>query len=82
MENGTKNRPGCTESGWVIEKWDSEQSRAQYFTGAWHPAMQWSDPGDSLAAMRFARKQDAEKMAINLAPSNQKHRIVEHAWEP
>ena len=64
---------------WVIERDTSEPSRPEYFTGKTHPALCWSDPGDHAAAIRFARKVDAERMA--LFDSARKHRVCEHGWE-
>jgi len=68
---------------WVIEKGDSEQSRPSYFTGRRHPAVQWSDPGDHAAACRFARKEDAERIAdfAGFYAPNPVHRIAEHGWD-
>jgi hypothetical protein len=65
---------------WVIERDESESSRPQYFTGKTHPAMRWSDPGDHLSAIRFARKVDAERMALIVDGARQ-HRVAEHGWE-
>jgi hypothetical protein len=66
---------------WVIEKDDSEGSRPRYFTGKRHGAQEWSDPGDHADACRFAREQDAERIAKYIGPYQHNHRICEHGWD-
>jgi anti-sigma factor ChrR (cupin superfamily) len=68
---------------WVIEHEDSEPGKPQYFTGARHSAMRWSAPGSHGDAVRFARKQDAERIAnfAGFYAPNPTHRICEHGWE-
>jgi hypothetical protein len=69
----------AAEFGWVIERDESEGSRLEYFTGAIHPALRWSNPGDHAAACRFARKQDAQHM-LNAIDGARPHRVVQHGW--
>lgn len=71
---------------WLIEHCDSESSRPRYFTGRVHPEFFWQDdplmwslPGDHADALRFARREDAERLAQWLDPVL-KHRVVEHGW--
>jgi hypothetical protein len=71
-----KRESGKQESGWVVEKGESQPCSPEYFTGANHPAIEWSDPGDHLSAIRFARKEDAEKAARRFINP----RICEHLW--
>ena len=60
------------ETGWVIEREDSEPSRPLYFSG-----FEWSY--DNLKAIRFARKVDAETMSRYMFPG-EPHRIADHMW--
>jgi hypothetical protein len=62
------------ETGWVIERADSEPSRPMYYAG-----FDWSY--DNLKAMRFARRQDAELMSRYMFPG-EPHRIADHMWCP
>lgn len=62
------------EIGWVIEREDSEPSRPMYYAG-----IEWSY--DSLKAIRFARKEDAEAMCRYMFPG-EPHRIADHMWCP
>jgi hypothetical protein len=66
--------PPLDETGWVIEREDSEPSRPMYFSG-----VRWDF--DSLKAIRFARKVDAETMCRYLFPG-EPHRIADHMWCP
>lgn len=78
---GAAEKTPREQFGWVIENESSAHSNPEYFTG--HivtRAMVWSDPGDHASALRFARKQDAEKIARQLSPFNNKHRVCEHCW--
>lgn len=68
-----KSRQG-EETGWVIEREDSEPSRPMYYAG-----FEWDY--DNLKAMRFARKEDAEKMCRYMFPG-EPHRIADHMWCP
>lgn len=61
-------RAKTDETGWCVERGDSSAAAPIYLSGA----NQWST--DNLAAVRFARKEDAEKFA---APGD---RVAEHAW--
>jgi hypothetical protein len=67
---------------WVIEHADSPPGAPRYFTGKRHPAMRWSDPGDHLAACRFARREDAERISdfAGYYLPNPTHRVREHGW--
>jgi hypothetical protein len=65
------------ETGWVIEHGRSDPSRPEYWaaTGFDH---------DNLKAIRFARKEDAERVANCLGggwPEGY-HRIADHMWCP
>ena len=66
--------PAPAETGWVIEREDSEPSRPMYFAG-----VNWDY--DNLKAVRFARKIDAETMCRYLFPG-EPHRIADHMWCP
>ena len=60
------------ETGWVIEREDSEMSRPLYFCGgAWDH--------DNLKAIRFARETDARRLCHYMFPG-EPHRIADHAW--
>ncbi len=65
---------------WVIEHEDSEPSLPRYFTGMLALGLRWSKPGDHKAAVRYARKEDAEKTAISVDGAG-KHRVCEHGWD-
>lgn len=65
---------------WVIERDESPPSAPEYFTGNSHPAMRWSNPGDHAAAIRFSRKDDAEKMRLAVDCARP-HRVCEHGWD-
>ena len=67
------------ETGWVIEKGDSPVSKPLYWTGAVNP-LSWSD--DHLEAVRFSRKEDAERfveMCFDIE-AEKDSRICEHEW--
>ena len=68
------DEPLPAETGWVIEREDSEPSRPMYYTG-----FDWSY--DNLKAIRFARKIDAETMSRYMFPG-EPHRIADHMWCP
>lgn len=61
---------------WVVEK--PTPQGPVYFTGRNHPALQWSKAGDHMAAIRYARKEDAE-IAARIVHGE--HRVCEHGWE-
>lgn len=63
----------ATEYAWVIERGDSPPSSPTYYTGG---SDGWSQ--DHLDAIRFSRKQDAERAAYHLRWPN--CRIAEHGW--
>lgn len=71
-----------TVYAWVIEKADSEPSRPVYYTGHTMPC-EWSRPGDHAAALRLARREDAEIIANGLMNYNRllAHRVKEHGWD-
>lgn len=77
---GRAAEPETMKFGWVIERDESMGYAPEYFTGNNHPAMRWSDTGDHANAIRFARREDAERMAISLDGAR-KHRIAEHGWD-
>ena len=62
------------ETGWVIEREDSEPSRPMYWAG-----FQWEY--DNLKAIRYARKEDAQKASKYMFPG-EPHRIADHMWCP
>lgn len=64
--------PPPAETGWVIEREDSEPSRPMYYAG-----FDWSC--DNLKAIRFARRIDAETMCRYMFPG-EPHRIADHMW--
>lgn len=64
---------------WVIERDDSPSYEPEYFTGRLTPALRWSNPGDHINACRFARKQDAERMAVSVDGARP-HRVTEHGF--
>lgn len=68
--SGAQPDSACDEIGWLVEI-----TGPKYWTGT--PGCgNWT--ADSLAAMRFARRQDAEAACRHLAPSGAIP--VEHAW--
>ena len=75
-----KNGTNSMEFAWVIERDTSAPSAPEYFTGRLHPALWWSNPGEHEDALRFARKQDAEKFTLSLDCARQ-HRVCEHGWD-
>jgi len=60
------------ESGWVIERGDSSPGSPTYWSGP----DAWSQ--DHMDAVRFARKQDAERVACRVHGGH--HRVCEHLW--
>ena len=69
------------ETGWVIERGDSEPSRPLYFVG-YDFAERGSWSHDNLKAIRFARKVDAERVSASIDDGavDVPDRICEHAW--
>jgi hypothetical protein len=70
-------KPAKEETGWVIEHGRSQPS---------HP-MYWCADGfdhNNLKAIRFARKEDAERVANSLGGGFPEgyHRIADHMWCP
>ena len=61
-----------TEFAWVIERGDTPPSAPAYWTGG----EGWSQ--DHMDAVRFARKQDGEKVAYHFRQPN--CRVCEHGW--
>jgi hypothetical protein len=65
------------EAGWTaapaIEYWCGVESLAEGITHQWLK--------ESYRAVRFAREEDAGKVARNLVDP-ESYRIVEHAWTP
>lgn len=65
------------EGGWLIEDAESPASAPRYFTGKiGGPVFQ----PDHLAAMRFARKEDAEAFALMSSGTLDGVRIAFHEW--
>lgn len=62
-----------TEFAWVIERGDTPPSAPAYWTGS---DQGWSQ--NHVDAVRFARKEDAEKVAYHFRQPN--CRICEHGW--
>jgi hypothetical protein len=72
-----------TESGWVLERGDSEVSRPLYWTGVALGSNPDTWSFDNLLAVRFAREVDAQVVAHNLmgrGDSRMQVRIKEHGW--
>jgi len=65
---------------WVIERDESPLHTPEYFTGRLTPALRWSKPGDHADACRFARRQDAERVAVAIDGARP-HRVCEHGWD-
>ena len=65
------------EGGWVIEHWRSEPSSPEYWTATGFDR-------DNLKAIRFARKEDAERVSNILGGGFPEgyHRIADHMWCP
>ena len=65
-----------TETGWVIEHAESQTSRPIYWAG-------WGWSIDHMAAIRCARKIDAERlrMSIDDFMGADRHRVAEHGWD-
>lgn len=61
------------EFAWVIERGDSQPHSPTYWSGI----DSWSQ--DHLDAVRFARKQDAERVAHSIRDGGY-HRVCEHGW--
>lgn len=57
---------------WCIERGDSSPSTPTYWSGPDY----WSQ--DHMDAVRFLRKQDAERVACRLGQGY--HRVCEHGW--
>ena len=69
-----------SEFGWVMEHKDSEPSVPSYFDAApWSLDRPYPWTNDNLKAIRFARKEDAQKMATYLKLDHVV-RICEHGW--
>jgi len=60
------------EFAWLIERGDLSPARPTYWAGPDH----WSQ--DHMDAVRFARKEDAERVACRLHAGY--HRVCEHGW--
>lgn len=68
------------ESGWVIERGDSEPSAPKYWAaGQQDPQRTSAWTSNHLEAIRFARKLDAERVAER-AMNGIQVRIAEHEW--
>ena len=67
------------ETGWVIERGDSEPGAPTYWTGFREGAggvQCWSQ--NHMDAIRFARKIDAERVSYRMTQPN--NRVCEHKW--
>lgn len=66
------------ETGWVIERGDSEPSAPTYWAGLGDRDFdgRWSQ--DHMDAIRFARKLDAERVSAKMRWPN--NRVCEHGW--
>lgn len=65
---------GGDQFAWVIERGDSEVSAPKYWTGS-----AWSS--DNLKAIRFVRRDDAERVRLfALETATPRHRVCEHGW--
>ncbi|MCK9994030.1 MAG: hypothetical protein Dbin4_02550 [Alphaproteobacteria bacterium] len=65
-----------SEFAWVIERGDSQSCDPTYWAGLSRLDSKWSQ--DHMEAVRFARKQDAEKVACGLGHGY--HRVCAHGW--
>lgn len=64
------------ETAWLIEKADGEPEGPRYLMGIRQGyGCMWST--DNAVAIRFARKQDAERLAMDIQTPT---RAVEHMW--
>jgi hypothetical protein len=72
MADPTEGKMGQIETGWLIEK--IVDDRPHWLTCAW--SFGWTD--DSLNAIRFCRREDAEQIASMM--ENDDIRITEHQW--
>lgn len=61
------------ERGWLIEK---DVTPPQWFTVFSWEGFDWTD--NSLLAIRFARREDAERIALMM--ENDDIKITEHQW--
>ena len=69
------------ESGWLIERGDSDGSRPNYWIGFSGNKSLWSF--DNLEAVRFSRKEDALRVRTSIESSHYTegtHRVTEHGW--
>lgn len=68
------------ESGWLIERADSSPAEPKYWAAGQREAERSSAwTSNHMEAIRFARKDDAEKVA-NRIMAGIDVRICEHAW--
>lgn len=69
-----------TESGWVIERADSDAAEPKYWAAGQREAERSSAwTSNHMEAIRFARKDDAEKVARRIM-RGVGVRICEHQW--
>lgn len=72
------SRTESSESGWVIENGNSATECPEYFNGDSDSSKRpWTF--DSLGAIRFSRKADAERLA-KMIDQGASHRVCEHEW--
>jgi len=67
-----------TDFAWLIERGDSPVSAPIYFAGYSQRGVTVLWSGNPSAAVRFARKEDAEKVSYAFLDSN--NRVAEHGW--
>lgn len=79
-ELAAKDAQIAEEHGWVIERADSDASAPKYWVAGQREAERTSAwTSNHMAAIRFARKEDAEATAKRLFPAIDV-RIAEHGW--
>ncbi len=67
-----------TDFAWLIERGDSPVFAPIYFAGYSRRGVTALWSGNPSAAVRFARKEDAEKVSYALLDAN--NRVAEHGW--
>lgn len=74
---------GNDESGWVLERGDSNKSKPLYWNGTRDGTQMIAWTHDDKCAIRFAREIDASVVAINLMGVGDTYirtRVCEHLW--
>ena len=62
------------ETGWVLEKGEACNPRYLTVDGG---LLDWTEPSDHANALRFARREDAERMVQIVEDAD---RVAEHGW--